>query len=69
MDFSRQEHWNGLTFPSPEDLPHPGIKPGFPTLQADSLPSEPSEAMLYNTVIEHLLDNIMVVSDQRANYA
>ena len=41
MEFSRQEYWNGLPFPSPGDLPDPGIKPRSPTLQADSLPSEP----------------------------
>jgi len=41
MGFSRQEHWSGLPFPSPGDLPDPGIIPGSPTLQADSLPSEP----------------------------
>ena len=41
MGFSRQEYWSGLPFPSPGDLPNPGIKPGFPTLQADTLPSEP----------------------------
>ena len=35
-----QEYWNGLAFPSPEDLPNPGIKPGSPALQADSLPTE-----------------------------
>ena len=40
MEFSRQEYWNGLLFPSPGDLPDPGIKPGSPALQADSLPSE-----------------------------
>ena len=32
MGFSRQEYWSGLPFPSPEDLPHPGIKPGSPAL-------------------------------------
>ena len=40
MGFSRQEYWSGLPFPSPEDLPNPGIKPGSPTLQTDSLLSE-----------------------------
>ena len=40
-EFSRQEYWSGLPFSSPEDLPDPGIKPGSPALQADSLPSEP----------------------------
>ena len=42
MDFSRQEYWSGLPFSSPGDLPHPGIKPGSPALQADSLLSGPS---------------------------
>ena len=41
MGFSRQECWSGLPFPSPGDLPNPGIKPGSPALQADALPSEP----------------------------
>ena len=41
IGFSRWEYWNGLPFPSPEDLPNPGIEPGSPSLQADSLPSEP----------------------------
>ena len=36
MWFSRQEYWSGLPFPSPGDLPHPGIGPGSPALQADS---------------------------------
>ena len=41
MGFSRQEYWSGLPFPSPGDLPDPGIKPRPPTLQADALTSEP----------------------------
>ena len=41
MEFSRQEYWSGLPFPSPGDLPDPGIEPGSPALQADALPSEP----------------------------
>ena len=40
MEFSRQEYWSGLPLPSPEDLPDPGVEPGSPTLQADSLPTE-----------------------------
>ena len=40
MGFSRQEYWSGLPFPSPGDLPNPGIKPRSPALQAHSLPSE-----------------------------
>jgi len=41
MEFSRQEHWSGLPYPSPEDLPDPGIKPGSLAFQAESLPSAP----------------------------
>ena len=41
MKFSRQEYWNGLLFPSPGDLPIPGIEPKSPALEADSLLSEP----------------------------
>ena len=41
MGFSRQEYWSGLPFPSPGDLPDPGIKPGSPGLEADALTSEP----------------------------
>ena len=40
MEFSRQAHWSGLPFPSPGDLPDPGIEPRSPTLQEDSLPAE-----------------------------
>ena len=40
MGFSRQEYCSGLSFPSPGDLPQPGIKAGSPALQADSLPTE-----------------------------
>ena len=41
MEFSRQEYCSGLPFPSPGKPHNPGIKPGLPTLQTDSLPSEP----------------------------
>ena len=40
MEFSRPESWNGKPFPSPGDLPNPGIKPGSLALQVDSLPTE-----------------------------
>ena len=46
MGFSRQEYWCGLPFPSPGDLPNPGVEPRSPTLQADSLPSEPPGKLL-----------------------
>ena len=38
--FSKREHWSGLPFPSPEDLPNPGIETGSPALQADSSPTD-----------------------------
>ena len=41
MEFPRQEYWSGLPFPSPGDLPDPGIEPSSLVLQADSLLSEP----------------------------
>ena len=41
VGFSRQEYWSGLPFPSPGDLPDPGIKPRSPSYQADALTSEP----------------------------
>ena len=41
MGFSRQDYWSGLPFPSLGDSPNPGIEPGSPVLQTDSLPSEP----------------------------
>ena len=40
MEFSRPEYWSGQPFPSPGDLPNPGIEPRSPALQADSLPAE-----------------------------
>ena len=51
VEFSRQEYWNGLPFPSPRDLPDPGVKPRCPTLQADTLLSEPpGKPLLYCTL-------------------
>ena len=41
MGILQARNWSGLPFPSPGDLPEPGIKPGSPALQADSLPFEP----------------------------
>ena len=60
MGFSRQEYWRGLPFPSPEDLPNPGIKP-FLTLEKDrnllhcgqiSLPSDPQGS--YREMYTHI---------------
>ena len=41
MEFSKPEYWSGQPFPSPGDIPNPGIKPRSPALQADSLPAVP----------------------------
>ena len=51
MGFSRQEYWSGLPFPSPGDLPEPGIEPRSPALQADTLTSEPPGKTQWRTVI------------------
>ena len=51
MDFSRPEYWSGSLFPSPGDLPNPGIKPRSPALQMDSLPAEPQSSIgLWKTI-------------------
>ena len=50
-EFSRQEYWSGLPFPSPGDLPDPGIEPGSPTLQVDSLPTKPQNIYEKNTSV------------------
>ena len=53
MGFSRQEYWGGLPFPSPGDLPDPGIEPRSPALEADALTSEPPGRVdLYITGIQ-----------------
>ena len=48
MEFSRREYWSTLPFPPPKALPTPGIKPGSPTLQADSLPFESPGKLYFN---------------------
>ena len=52
MGFSRQEYWSGLPFPSPGDLPNPGIEPGSPALEADALTSEPPGKPRESKIIE-----------------
>ena len=65
MGFPRQEYWSGLLFPSPGDLPDPGIEPRSPSLQADALPSEPpgkpevrwyDTAFLFNFLLSYDLE-------------
>ena len=59
MEFSRQEYWSGLPFPSPGNLPNPGIKPWSPTLQADSLSSElPGMPLGLSTHIKYIFNSI-----------
>ena len=50
MEFSRPEYWSGWPFPSPEDLPNPGIKPRSPALQAESLSAEPQEKQIHTVI-------------------
>ena len=60
MGFSRQENWSGLPCPPPWNLPHPGIKPRSPTLQADCLPAElpgkPFSLLISNLFVTNLSD-------------
>ena len=54
MELYQQEYWSGLPFPSPGDLPHPGIIPRSPAMQADSLPTEPAGKPLYTIYIVYI---------------
>jgi len=56
MEFSRPEYWSGEPFPSPGDLPNPGIEPRSSTLQADYLPAElqGKPIILYYSILEQL---------------
>ena len=57
MEFSRLEYWSGFPFPSPGDLPNPGLKPRSPALQADYLPSEsPRKLRKSEETFKHLRD-------------
>ena len=53
MEFSRPEYWSGQPFPSPGDLPNPGIKPRSPVLQIDSLPAEPQRKLIHHSVYKN----------------
>ena len=55
MEFSRQEYWSGLPFPSPEELPNPGIESWSPALQEDSLPFEPQGSQREGQICRCLL--------------
>ena len=58
MGFSRQECWSGLPFPSPGDLPDPGVKPWSPILQADALPSEPQGSPNVSYTVAQIVKNL-----------
>ena len=62
VEFSRQEYWGGLLFPSPGDLSDPGIEPVSPALQADSLPSELPVYMYINFGIFSKIYNSIIGS-------
>ena len=55
MEFSRQGYWSGLPWPSPGDLPDPGIKPGSPKLQQILLPFEPPGKLSLSIYIERYI--------------
>ena len=58
MEFSSQEYWSGLPFPSPGHLPNPGIEPGCSSLQADPLLSEPPGKYTFDQTSINLEINI-----------
>ena len=57
MRFSRQRYWSGLPFPSPGDLPNPGIEPGSPALPAYTLPTELQGKPIGGYKIFYLIDS------------
>ena len=67
MEFSRPEYQSGKPFPSPGDLPNPGIKPRSPALQADSLPAE-SQGKPKNTGVRSLSLLQRVFPTQESNW-
>ena len=74
VGFSGQEYWSGLPFPSPGDLPNPGIKPRSPALWPDALPSEPpgktmkqNEMFFWNALVFSMIQWVgSVISDSSA---
>ena len=59
VEFSRQEYWSGLPFPSPGDLPDPGIEPKSAALEVDSLPSElPKKPPGLPGKLDHMVNSI-----------
>ena len=65
MGFSRQEYWSGLPFPSPGDLPNPGIESGSLTLQAYALPSEPPEKPICSEYILQICEIKLEINNRK----
>ena len=59
MEFSRPEHCSGQPFPSPGDLPNPGIEPRSPALQADSSAAEPQGKPLQAPYVTLIINSLM----------
>ena len=59
MEFSRQECWSGLPFPTPGDLPYPGIKSRSPSLQVDSSSSEPPGKLAFQVLLTGFLNTLV----------
>ena len=68
MRFSRQGYWRGLPFPSPGNLPKPGIEPWSPALQADSLPTELQGKPLKVNIGAQLIVNYLPFQDSGVCY-
>ena len=69
LGFFRQEHWSGLPFPSPGDLPNPGVEPRSSTLQADSLLSDSPwmSSWLQNTFQNYGNQNNMISTQKETH--
>ena len=62
--FSRQEYWSGLPFPSPGDIPNPGIEPRSPALQEDSFPAQlPGKPYMFKTVGTEVKDRELILDN------
>ena len=66
MGFPRQEYWSGLPFPSPGDLPDPGIELASPALKVDSLPAESLESQMISTeLVQSRVPRLQAEGDMR----
>ena len=65
MGFYRQEYWSWLPFPSPEDLPDPGIEPMSPALQADSLLNELQRKLIGTLLNQALFQSTLITTEYK----